>query len=69
MSEMVERLPKFTAALAAIDGHISDHVWKTIDQELTKKLLRAAAGGARPLGTNRYQSVAAKLGLPKSTRR
>ena len=64
---MIEKkLPKFSAALAAIikDSHVPEQTWKLIDKELTQKLLRAAAGSARPTGTNRYQSVAAKRNMP-----
>lgn len=62
MGEMTNKLPNLTAALALIirDNYIPAQTWKVIDKALTQNLLRGAAAGARPLGTNRYQSVAAK---------
>ncbi len=62
MNHLASKLPSLTATLAMIirDSHVPEQTWKSIDKELTQRLLRAAAGAARPVGTNRYQSVAAK---------
>lgn len=62
MSDIDKKLPGLTAALAMIvrDSYVPPETWKVIDKALTQQLLRGAAAGSRPLGTNRYQSVAAK---------
>lgn len=47
-------LPKFNAALDSIlkDDRIPEQAWKTIDKELTSRLLRAASSTIKPIGTS-----------------
>jgi hypothetical protein len=54
-----DKLPNLLAALATIvcDDRIPTQTWRSIDKELTDKLLRAAASAIRPVGTTRYESL------------
>jgi hypothetical protein len=53
------QLPGLSAALDSIlrDDRIPEQTWKTIDKELTRRLLIAASAAIKPLGTNRYQQL------------
>jgi len=59
MTDIASKLPRLIATFAMIvrDSHVPEETWKSIDRELTQKLLRGAAGGSRPIGTNRYQPL------------
>lgn len=62
MHSISHKLPKLTAALAQIidDAYVPEETWRALDKGLTQQLLRGAAAGSRPLGTNRYQSIGKK---------